>query len=79
MHIHNLMKFCPFDLKILNRNEILTSIKGHYSAINLPIMTGNNSNLDLVNRNNYIKFGRILSICSQDIELKGNSDINQGP
>ena len=30
----------------------------------------NNPNLDLVNMNAYIKFGEILSICSQDIEQK---------
>ena len=34
--------------------------------------TGNNSNLDLVNMNAYIKFGEFLSICSQDIERKRN-------
>ena len=37
-------------------------------------MTGNNPNLDLVNMNAYTKFGEILSICSPDIEQKGNSD-----
>ena len=42
-------------------------------------MTGINHNLDLVNMNDYIKFGQTLSICSQDIERKQNSDINQGP
>ena len=45
-------------------------------------MMCNNPNLDLVNINAYTKFGKILSICSQDIELKRNSeqnsDINQG-
>ena len=35
--------------------------------------------LDLVNMNAYIKFGGILSICSQDIEGKRNSGINKGP
>ena len=30
--------------------------------------TGNNSNLDLVNINAYIKFGELIFICSQDIE-----------
>ena len=39
----------------------------------------NNHNLNLVNINAYIKFGEILSICSQDIERKQNSDISQGP
>ena len=42
-------------------------------------MTGNNPNLDLVNINAYKKFGEILSICSQNIEGKIKSDINQGP
>ena len=43
-------------------------------------MTGNNHNIDLVNyMNAFIKFGEILSIFSQDIEQKQNSDVNQGP
>ena len=37
------------------------------------------TNIDLVNDNEYTKFSLILSIRSQDIELKPNSDINQGP
>ena len=41
-------------------------------------MTGNNPKLDLVNDDVHTKFGRILSICSQDIERKRNSDVNQG-
>ena len=41
-------------------------------------MTGNNTKLDLVNLNVYAKFGQILSIGSQDIERKLNSDVNQG-
>ena len=31
-------------------------------------MMCNNPNIDHVNMNAYIKFGEILSICSQDIE-----------
>ena len=42
-------------------------------------MTGNNPKLDLANVNVHTKFGHILSIGSQDIERKRNSDINQGP
>ena len=39
-----------------------------------------NTNLGLnVNIKAYIKFGKILSICSQDFEWKRNSDVNQGP
>ena len=37
-------------------------------------MTCNNPKLDLVNINAYIKFGEILSVCSQDIERKWNYD-----
>ena len=33
-------------------------------------MTGNNPKLALVNSNAYMKFGEIMSICSQYIELK---------
>ena len=41
-------------------------------------MTGNNPKLDLVNVDAHKKIGQILSICSQGIERKQNSDINQG-
>ena len=33
-------------------------------------MTGNESNLDLVNINAYKKFGEIILFCSHDIERK---------
>ena len=79
MCTQNLVGFCQFVLKILSGNEILTSIKGRNSVKILQKMTGNNPKLDLVNVDVYTKFGRILSICSQDIERKRNSDINQGP
>ena len=42
-------------------------------------ITGNNPNLDIVNINAYTIFGQILSICSQYIERKLNSCINQRP
>ena len=70
MQMQNLVKFHQFVLKILSRNEILTSIKGHNSVINLRKLTLNNPNIDLVNINAYAKFGQIPSICSQDIEQK---------
>ena len=38
-----------------------------------------NPNLDIINVNVYTKFSSILSIGSQDIERKRNSNINQGP
>ena len=77
--IQNLVGFCQFVLKILSGNEILTSIKGRNSVKSLRKMTGNNPKLDLVNDEVHTKFGRILSIRSQDIEQKRNSDDNQGP
>ena len=55
------------------------SIKGCNSVKILPKITGNNPKLDLVNDDVHTKFSRILSICSQDIERKRNSDVNQGP
>ena len=40
---------------------------------------GNNLKLDLVNVDVQKKFGQILTIRSQDIERKQNSDVKQGP
>ena len=79
MCTQNLVGFCRFVLKILSRNEILTSIKGRNSVKILRKMTGNNPKLDLVNDDVHTKFGQILSIHSQDIERKHNSDVNQRP
>ena len=94
MCIQNLVKFCPFILKIWSKNliiysvnsfsrycknQILTSIKGRNSVANLRKTKIYNTNLDLVTDNVYTNFGLILSIRSQDIEQKPNSDINQGP
>ena len=79
MCIQNLVRICQFVLKILSGNKILTSIKGHNAIKILRKMTGNNPKLDLVNVDVHTKFGQILSIPSQDIERKQNSDVNQGP
>ena len=76
--IQNLVLFCQFVLKILNKNQILTSIKGRYSVANLRKTKIFNNNLDLVTDNVYTNFGLILSIRSQDIEQKPNFDVNQG-
>ena len=78
MCIQNLVGFCQFVLKILSGNKILTSIKGRNSFKILRKMTGNNPKLDLVNVDAHTKFGRILSIRSEDIERNRNSDVNQG-
>ena len=79
MCIQNLVLFCQFVLKILSKNQILTSIKGSNSVANLQ----KNKDLQYQHRsshdNVFTKFGLILSIRSQDIEQKPNSDINQGP
>ena len=75
----NLIKFCPFILKIWSKNQILESIKGRNSVANLRKTMIYNTNIDLVKGDVYTEFSLILSICSQDIEEKPNSDINQGP
>ena len=70
------VRFCQFVLKIFKGNEILKSIKGRNSVKILRKKTGNNPKLDLVNDDVHTEFGRILSIRSQDIEQKQNSDVN---
>ena len=79
MCIQNLVLFCQFILKILSKNQILTSIKGHNSVTNLRKTKIYNTNVDLVNDNVFTKFGLILTIRSQDIKQKPNSDVKQGP
>ena len=78
MCIQNLVKFCPFILKIWSKNLILESIKGRNSVANLRKTKIYNTNLDSVTDNVYKNFGLILSIRSQDIEQKPNFDINEG-
>ena len=78
MCIQNLVLFCQFVLKILSKNQILTSIKGSNSVANLQKTKIYNTNIDLGNDNVFAKFGLILSIRSKDTEQKPNSDINQG-
>ena len=79
MCIQNLVSFCSFFLKILSKNQILTSIKARNSVANLPKTMIYNTNIDLVNDTVYTKFGLNRSIRFQDIEQKLNSDVNQGP
>ena len=68
MCIQNLVKFCPFILKIWSKNLIFESIKVCNSVANLQKTMTYNTNIDLVNDDVYTKFGLILSIHSQDIE-----------
>ena len=79
MRIQNLVSICQFVLKILSKNQILTSIKGRYSVANLRKTMIYDTAIDLVYDNLYTKFGLNRSIRFQDIEQKLNSDVNQGP
>ena len=49
MCIQNLVLFCKFVLKILSKNQFLTSIKGRNSFANLQKTMIYNTNIDLVN------------------------------
>ena len=55
MCIQNLAKFCAFILKILSKNQFLTSMVRN-SVANLRKMMFYNSNVDLVNDNVHTKF-----------------------
>ena len=79
MCFQSLVSFCQFVLKILSKNQILTSIKGRNSVANLRKTMIYKTNVDLVNDNVYTKFGFNRSIRFQDIEQKLSSDVNQGP
>ena len=79
MCLQNLVSFCQFVLKILGKNQILTSIKGRNSVANLQKTMIYKTNVDLVNDNVHTKFGLNWSIRFRDIEQKLNSDVNQGP
>ena len=79
MCLQSLVSFCQFVLKILSKNQILTSIKGRNSVANLRKTTIYDTKVDLVDDNVFTKFNLNRSICFQDIEQKLNSDVNQGP
>ena len=68
MCIQNLVLFCQFVLKILSKNQILTSIKGRNSVANLRKTKIYNITLDHVTDKVYTKFRLNQSIRSQDIE-----------
>ena len=79
MGIQNLVLFCLFVPKMLSKIRILTSIKGSNYVANFQKKKIYNTNIDLVNDNVFTKFGLFLSIRSQDMEQKPNSDVNQWP
>ena len=76
MSIQNLVLFCYL---VFKKKHILTSIKGRNSVANLQKTKIYNTYVEFVNDNVFTKFGLNLSIRSQDIEQKPNSDVNQGP
>ena len=78
MCIQTLVSFCQSVLKILSKNQILTSIKGRNSVSNLWKTTIYNTKVELVDDNVFTKFGLNRSIRFQDVEQKLNSDVNQG-
>ena len=78
MCVQNFVSICLFILKILSKNQILTSIKGRISVANLRKTMNYNTKVDLVDDNVYTKFGLNQSIHFQDTEQKLNSDVNQG-
>ena len=82
MCIQNLVSICLLVLKILSKNQILTSIKGRNSAANLRKTMIYITNVDLVNDFVYTKFDLHRSIYFQDIEqnsiltlIKGRNSI----
>ena len=61
MCIQNLVLFCQFVLKILSKNQILTSIKGRNSVANLRKTKIYNTNLDLVTDNKYTNWSHFVN------------------
>ena len=78
MHVYNLEKICHVVLKILSRNEISASIKGHNSSTNVGKIMCYNPKVDIAKVNAYIKFGEILPIGSQNVERKQIFCVNKG-
>ena len=86
MCIQTLVSFCQFVLKILSRNQILTSIKGRISVANLRKTTIYNTKVDLVNDNvckNLVFIGlfvfKILSKNSILTSIKGSNSVANLP
>ena len=76
MCIQKSASICLFVLKILSKNQILMSIKGRNSDVNLQKTMIYYTNINLVNDNVYTKFGLNQSIRFYDIEQKLNSDVD---
>ena len=67
MCIQNLVSICLFVLKILSKNQILTTIKGRNYVASLRKTMIYITKVDLVNDYVHTKFGLNRSICLQDI------------
>ena len=65
--------FCQFVLKILSKNQILTSIKGRNSVANLRKTKIYNTNLDLVTDNVYIQ--TLVSFCQFVLKILSKKQI----
>ena len=76
MCIQTLVSFCQFVLKILSKNQFLTSIKGRNSVANLRKTMIYNTKVDLVNDNVYTKFGLNRSILTS---IKGSNSVANLP
>ena len=82
MCIQNLVLFCQFVLKIVSKNQILTSIKDCNSVANLRKTQIYKTNLDLVTDNVYTKFrlnlSRSVKILSKNqilMSIKGRNSV----
>ena len=77
MCIQTLVSFCQFFLKILNKYQILTSIKGRNSVANLRKTMIYNTKVDLADDNVLTKFGlfvfEILNKNSILTSIKGSN------
>ena len=72
MCIQNFVLFCQFVLKILNKNHILTSIKGRNSVANLRKTKIYNTKLDLVTDNVY---QTLVSFCQFILKILSKNQI----
>ena len=73
MCIQNLVLFCQFVLKILSKNQILTSIKGSNSVANLQKTMIYNTNIDLVNDNVFLQ--SLVSFCQFVLKILSKNQI----
>ena len=82
MFVQNFVSFCQFVLKTLNKNQILTSIKGRNPVGNLQKTMIFITNIDLVTDNEHTNFGVICSVNHLVLKILSKNlilDMNQGP